>query len=101
MAQTIAVDLDKTLAKYTTFKKEIGKPVPLMLERVQKWIDKGKEVIIFSARAKNAVERKKISRWLLKYGLPQLEVTNVKQPKMEEFWDDRAVAVVPNTGEIA
>jgi len=67
---------------------------------VNKWLDEGKEVIIFSARASTAPARKQIRRWLLKYGLPELQVTNVKLPKMEVFYDDRAKQVVPNTGRL-
>jgi hypothetical protein len=30
--------------------------------------------------------------------LPDLEVTNAKDMDMIELWDDRAVQVIPNTG---
>ena len=97
---SIAVDLDGTLAKYSTFKNKIGEPIPKMMNKVKKWLDEGKEVVIFSARAKNAGERKKIKRWLFENDLPSLEVTNVKSPEFEVMYDDRAKEVKANTGEI-
>ena len=96
----IAVDLDGTLAKYSTFKNKIGDPIPKMINRVFDWLDKGKEVVIFSARAKTPAERKKIKLWLLKQGLPALEVTNVKSPDFEVMYDDRVRKVEKNTGEV-
>lgn len=40
-----------------------------------------------------------MAAWLVKHGLPDLEVTNVKDFAMLELWDDRCVQVLPNTGE--
>ncbi len=50
---TIAVDLDGTLAHYDEFrgKDHIGKPIPKMMERVKKWLDEGQKIVIFTARA--------------------------------------------------
>jgi hypothetical protein len=44
---------------------------------------------------------KHIHFWLTSHGMPALDVTNVKDFGMVELWDDRAVQVVPNTGERA
>ena len=99
---TIAVDLDGTLAYYDKFKGKdhIGKPIPKMMERVKKWLDEGRKVVIFTARAHGGPEWvKPIKKWLKEQGLPDLEVTNVKTPYMTELWDDRAIQVKPNTGE--
>ncbi len=41
-----------------------------------------------------------IHTWLQDHGLPPLEVTNVKDFGMVELWDDRAVRVRMNTGEV-
>lgn len=99
---SIAVDLDGTLAKYTTWKGHsvIGDVVPLMKQQVLEWIRQGKEVVIFSARASDREGVAAIKRWLEKNGLGQLRVTNIKEPEMQAFYDDRAVYVERNTGKI-
>ena len=99
--QWIGVDLDGTLAEYGDWigVEHIGKPIPLMVERVKNWIVDGKKVKIFTARAihgQDAIHH--IHKWLVKQGLPELEVTNVKDFYMVELWDDRCVRVVTNTG---
>lgn len=100
MSGWIGVDLDGTLAHYDGWGDgSIGEPIPLMMERVKKWIDNGVEVKIFTARASRDEEIHKVKAWLQQHGLPDLEVTNVKDFKMIELWDDRAVQVYPNTGE--
>src|SRR5262249_54544125 len=98
----IAVDLDGTLAEYHGFKGEehIGKPIPAMLERVKRWVKEGKTVVIFTARVHGPGAFPHIQKWLRDNGLEGLRITNKKEPAMEEFWDDRAVAIKRNTGEI-
>jgi hypothetical protein len=111
----IGVDLDGTLAidhwkgSYTG---EIGEPVPVMVERVKKWIAEGFEVKIFTARvsrqnrdgaaktelAKYLVEEK-IAAWCEQHIGKRLDITCEKDYNMVELWDDRAVQVVKNTGE--
>lgn len=41
-----------------------------------------------------------IENWCLKHIGKKLPVTNIKDFGMIELWDDRAVQVVPNTGEV-
>ena len=101
----IGVDLDGTLAIYDGWKgiEHIGPPVKLMFDRVKAWVADGCEVKIFTARvAVPEPERSKvveiIQNWLEEHGLPRLEVTNIKDFGLVEFWDDRAVGVVMNTG---
>jgi hypothetical protein len=99
----IGVDLDGTLAEYHGWIgiHHIGKPIMSMVERVRLWISEGKKVKIFTARASEgpaAIEF--IHAWLEKQGLPNLEVTNVKDFGMTELWDDRCVSVATNTGLI-
>lgn len=117
----IAVDLDGTLAEYhgwvNTF--NIGKPIPKMVNRVKKWLVDGVEVRIFTARVdggeiagqmgidKETCERykdipvitKMIQDWCEKHIGVRLPVTNRKDYGMIELWDDRAIQVIPNTGE--
>jgi hypothetical protein len=111
---SIAVDLDGTLAHYDHWRgiEHIGAPVPKMLARVKEWIAKGEEVVIFTARItphpdfETETEARlrdgigHIQNWLEKQGLPRLRVTNIKDPGMSVFWDDRAVGVQPNTGNV-
>ena len=112
MAGWIGVDLDGTLAKYDGWKgvRHIGEPIPLMMDRVKVWISEGVEVRIFTARVSTgegdrsdyspAIIATIIQDWCEKYGLPRLAVTNVKDFGMVQLWDDRAVQVRANTGEI-
>jgi hypothetical protein len=97
----IGVDLDGTLAEYSDWIgiEHIGKPIPLMVERVKDWIAEGKQVKIFTARVTHGQEAiQYIHKWLLAQGLPELDVTNVKDFNMVELWDDRCVGVITNTG---
>src|SRR5512136_12309 len=94
----IAVDLDGTLADDTIISMNdykpdvIGEPIPMMVDRVKKWVAQGKEVVIFTARihpqwheeelVKNAVDK-----WCMKVFGRTFEVTCMKSPQFKEFWD--------------
>lgn len=107
----IGVDLDGTLAVYDGYKglNGIGAPVPKMVERVKKWLAEGKTVKILTARVAQSVWRQRnedvfrtvlaIQDWCEEHIGVRLEVTCIKDYSMVELWDDRAVQVVPNTGE--
>ena len=99
----IGVDLDGTLAHDTGWHgpEQIGPPIPEMLERVRNWLNEGRRVKIFTARATIPQQIPPIRDWLRAQGLPELEVTNVKDFAMIECWDDRAVEVITNTGRPA
>jgi len=104
----IAVDLDGTLAefhKYDPKDHSIGKPVPKMLERVKKWLDEGRDVRLMTARAAADEDRdvhlRLIKEWMLEHLGRTIPITCSKDQHMIELWDDRAVQVVPNTGERA
>jgi hypothetical protein len=107
----IGVDLDGTLAEYDVWRgpDHIGKPIPLMLERVKRWLAEGREVRIFTARVYHpsddlarffdaAHAREVIEKWCLEHLGQRLQVTCTKDYSMIEVWDDRAIQVVPNTG---
>ena len=100
----IGVDLDGTLAFYDTWKgpDHIGVPVPSMVDRVKRWRAEGLDVRIFTARAANATsgEISRIARWSLDHLGEVLPITATKDFGMRELWDDRAVTVRKNTGEI-
>lgn len=99
----IGVDLDGTLAKYTTWKGEdhIGEPIPLMVNRVKEWIAAGKDVRIMTARVADDPDgkiAKLIQDWTEEHLGKRLPVTNVKDHQMEALWDDKAHRVEKNTG---
>jgi hypothetical protein len=100
MSGWIGVDLDGTLAHYDGSReaKHIGAPIPAMLARVIKWIEEGREVRIFTARASDPEQVPNVRAWLRRYGLPDLAITNIKDFSMVELWDDRCVQVQPNAG---
>jgi len=97
----IGVDLDGTLAHDLGNRglDEIGSPIKPMLNRVKKWIAEGKTVKIFTARASAPRQVAAVKKWLVQHGLPDLEVTNAKDLRMIELWDDRCVQVTTNLGE--
>jgi len=99
---SISVDLDGTLAKYHEFISEthIGDPIPLMLFRVQRWIAQGKDVVIFSARARTPEAIKAIEDWTEKHCGKRLRATNIKETTFEVMYDDRAIRIKTNTGKI-
>ena len=88
-----------------------------MADRVRKWLSEGKDVRIMTARVDGGtvalnmgneagehfknIERVKsiIQDWTEKHFGVRLPVTNVKDYGMIELWDDRAIQVIPNTGE--
>jgi len=108
----IGVDLDGTLAAHgDNFDPSVvGPPIPQMVERVRGWLDEGKDIRIFTARVssdgtdagRQAIElsRAAIEAWCDKHLGKVLPITNMKDYEMEEFYDDRAVQVGRNTGEI-
>lgn len=97
----IGVDLDGTLAHYDGWKGDthIGDPVKAMKDRVLLWHQAGYRVKIMTARAVSPTSVESIRQWLKKHDLPDLEVTNIKDFQMIELWDDRAIRIVPNTGQ--
>lgn len=96
----IGVDLDGTLAfhdKHSSV-ETVGEPVPAMMTLVKDMIDKGIRVKIFTARASDPDQLPIIRKWLKTQGLPDLEITNVKNYSMIRLYDDRCIQVEKNTG---
>lgn len=102
----IGVDLDGTLAEYDNWRgvRHIGAPVPKMLERVKRWIEEGREVRIFTARAATedaeelAMLTAALDAWCIEHIGKPLVITCKKDYGMVELWDDRAIQVHENTG---
>ena len=107
----IGCDLDGTLAVHDTdgFAKHgpsyIGPPVEKMVARVKKWLAEGREVRIVTARVSLGDNRESIRRpiiaWCIHHIGQELPITNEKDYSMLELWDDRAIQIIPNTGERA
>ena len=98
----IGMDLDGTLAHMDLQSgvSTIGDPVPQMVELAIRLINEGNRVKIFTARASDAIQIAMIQKWLRDNGLPDLEITNVKDFDMIRLYDDRAVQVITNTGKL-
>jgi hypothetical protein len=98
----IGVDFDGTLAEYGGWHgaTKCGKPIPKMVARVRRWVGHGKKVKIFTARADDEKSVNAIKKWLKDNELPDLEITNIKDQYMVKLWDDKAVGVETNTGEV-
>lgn len=101
----IGVDLDGTLAEHKPGEEykatKIGKPIPRMVNRVKRWIEDGKTVKIFTARADGGGPViRAIKDWCKEHIGYELEVTNVKDRFCVEIYDDRARQVMRNSGEL-
>lgn len=105
----IGVDLDHTLAKYESGMAgtgQVGEPIPLMVERVKARLSEGWEVRIMTARVNrmpgwdHEAARKSIEEWCEEHLGQKLRVTNEKDFEMICLYDDRAVAVEPDTGRL-
>lgn len=101
--------MDGTLAKYTSWQgiSHIGEPIIPMVNHVKKWLSNGTRVKIMTARVSSKVPaierevaRKAIEKWCLEHIGQALEVTAEKDFGMIELWDDRAITVEANTGNI-
>ena len=95
-------DLDGTLAKDDGWKgkEHIGEPIEKTRKLIEKKLEQGKKVKIFTARASDPKTTPYIKDWLKQNNIPLLEITNKKDPGMVNIYDDRAVQVRKNTGNL-
>ena len=101
----IGVDFDGTLATYEKgMAPTLGEPIPEMVERVKKWLKKGIEVRIVTARASHPsftdTNRWAMDQWCLAHLGEVLPIQCHKNYEMIELWDDRVVQVETNTGNV-
>lgn len=101
----IGVDLDGTLAEYHGWEGAlvIGPPIPKMVEFVKTLLATGKTVKIFTARIDEPRRwdiYDAITEWCKTHLGVVLGITNVKDKYCETIYDDRAVQVRRNTGEL-
>jgi hypothetical protein len=104
----IGVDLDGSLAMHEDAggADEIGAPILPMLQRVKRWRMQGIEVRIVTARVASinpdrGYQRGLIEAWCKKHLGEVIPVTAEKDFRMIQLWDDRAVQLIPNTGQMA
>ena len=110
----IAVDFDGTLATWNCPWPEnwraTGEPIPAMVTRVKRWIAEGEDVRLFTARMDGYhpkdgpvpvhMVRKVIEDWCVKHVGQILPVTNRKDTWCKALYDDRAIQVERDTGDI-
>jgi len=99
----IGIDLDGTLAYYDDVWRgieHIGEPIKPMVEFVKDLVSQGKNIKIFTARAKNNNTIPYIHKWLKENDLPKFEITNEKDFGMIMLYDDRCNQVITNSGKI-
>lgn len=99
----ILVDFDRTMATYTSLEDQgvkLGEPIPLMVERIQRWLHSGQEVRVFTARAARykPAEIEAIRKWCRTHLGQELLIQNWKCFNCIAIWDDLAVSVEANTG---
>jgi hypothetical protein len=100
--KTIGVDFDGTLAYHvpgTGHYGRLGHPIPQMVAKVRRALNQGNKVIVFTARP--VEDHPRLAAWTKQHIGQELEVTNVKQPHIQEYWDDRARAIKRNKGVFA
>jgi hypothetical protein len=98
----IGVELDGVLAECQTGQAldQIGDCIDKMRIRVQQWLMVGVDVRLFTARANLPEQIPLIEKWLAKNRLSEMMITAEKDFSMSQFWDDRAIHVITNTGEV-
>ena len=105
----IGFDLDGTLAVYNGWKgaETIGEPIAPMVELVKQFLRNGHTVKIFPARVasclteqQRAQARASIAAWTKQHIGTELEAVSEKDFNMIEYYDDRAIQVIFNTGVI-
>jgi hypothetical protein len=103
----IGVDFDGVLVEYHGFQGDgvFGDPIQPMVEKVRSLLREGKDVRIFTSRMcptqpKGTLEknRQEIQRFCQFHFGQQLWLTALKEPAMKEFYDDRAIQMITNTG---
>lgn len=97
----IGFDFDGTLATHETNQQELGDPIEATCKLVRRYLTAGYEVRIVTARATHPQWAAEIKQWCLREFGQELEVTDRKDWNMILLYDDRAIAVEPNTGRLA
>ena len=105
----VGFDLDGTAAVYDVWRgpTHIGAPIPETIARIKFILSTGMKVKIFTARVCSTqtpkdieVAKETIAKWTKEHIGVALEATSEKDWSMLEYYDDRAVQVVFNTGKV-
>lgn len=101
----IGFDLDGTLAHHVRGNRDmmfIGTPISKTVDMVKRFLERGWEVKIVTARATNATEQQRqlMANWCQKHIGRVLPIVSCKDEKMMVLFDDRACSVESNTGKI-
>lgn len=101
----IAVDLDGTLAHYDGWKgvTHIGRPIESVVAAMKEAKEDGADIWIFTARVSSEEDGHHAAHYILDW-LKMIDfvadgITAIKHKFFTEFWDDRAIQVIRNTGE--
>ena len=103
--RVIAVDLDGTLAHYDGWKGvgHIGEIIPSVANAILLAKKEGADIWIFTARVSDPKDAEEAGNAIVAYltenGIPFDGLTAIKHKFFTEFWDDRAIQVIKNTGE--
>ena len=101
----IACDLDGTLAEYDGWKGvgHIGAIIPSVANAILLAKKEGADIWIFTARVSDPKDAEEAGNAIVAYlnenGIPFDGLTAIKHKFFSEFWDDRAIQVIKNTGE--
>lgn len=101
----IGFDLDGTLAVDTPDRADdtiIGEPIPKMIDKLKYHLQAGNTCKIFTGRAHNAKQETlyAIEDWCKKNIEQVLEIVDYKDHDLIFFYDDKAIEVEYNTGNI-
>jgi FMN phosphatase YigB (HAD superfamily) len=97
----IGFDFDGTLATHESGQQSLGEPIAPMVELAKQYLAGGYEIRIVTARASHPFWPSQIKEWCHKHLGAVVEVTDKKDWGMLLLYDDRAIAVEPNTGRLA
>lgn len=92
----IAVDFDGTLmspARNPDYR--MGPPEPGALLALTKLVNRGHEIVIFTARSVNRPDvYKAVEDWLVHFKIPYHGITNIKQPYFDIMLDNRGLRFI-------
>ena len=91
MVKKVLIDLDGVLHRANKGFADgtlYDKPMPKARYSVEKLIEKGWEVVVFTARTQD--QWPAVYEWLDKYNFPKMRITNIKEPA-RFYIDNRAV----------
>lgn len=101
----VAFDFDKSLAFHEADHPAdwTGEPILPMVVTLFSCLGAGYDVVIHTARVNPenpdaSIAEAAIKAWCVKYLGREFPVTCMKSRRMIAFFDDKAIAVIPNTG---